>query len=45
MQFKLKDMLLLEATLPEKIIIVLTVAVLAFVLSPREKQVQQPLKL
>ena len=39
MQFKLKDLLLSEATLSEKIVIVLTVAVLAFVFAPREKQV------
>ena len=39
MNFKLKDILFLEATLPEKIVIVLTVAVLAFIFSPREEQV------
>jgi len=36
---KLKDLLLLEATLPEKIVIVLTIGILAFVFAPREKQV------
>ena len=36
---KLKDLLLLEATLPEKIVIVLTVAVLVFVFAPREELV------
>ena len=36
---KLKDLLLLEATLPEKIVIVLTIGILAFVFAPREEQV------
>ena len=35
----LKDLLLLEATLPEKIVIVLTIGILAFVFAPREEQV------
>ena len=39
MNFKLKDILFLEATLPEKIVIVLTVAVLAFVFAPREETI------
>ena len=39
MQFKLKNLLLSEATLPEKIVIVLTVVVLVFVFAPREKRV------
>ena len=39
MQFKLKDLLLSEATFIEKIVIVLTVAVFAFVFAPREEQV------
>jgi|TARA_Y100000296_G_C4973784_1_gene157196 hypothetical protein len=36
---RLKDVLLFEATLPEKIVIVLTVGILAFVFAPREEQV------
>ena len=39
MQFKLKDLLLSEATLSEKIVIVLTAAVLVFVFAPREERV------
>ena len=35
----LKDVLLFEASLPEKIVIVLTVAVLAFVYAPREDKI------
>ena len=36
---RLKDVLLFEATLPEKIVIVLTAVILAFVFVPREEQV------
>ena len=36
---RLKDILLFETTLPEKIVIVLTIAVLAFVYAPRKERV------